>query len=77
MQVSCLGGYIKLGSTFGGPYCFIALPIQLHDHSEDRLVHWAGLRGQPVLQTRSVLVQTHHSIHAEIICDCDKRQTDT
>lgn len=30
---------------------------------------WTSLRCKSVLQTRSVLVQTHHSIHAKIIRD--------
>lgn len=70
---SCLGGYVKLGNSFGGSRGLVSLSIQVHSHCEDRLVDWTNLRCEPVLQARSVLVQTHHSVHAKIISHYRKR----
>lgn len=66
---SCLGGHIKLGDFFGGSRGLVGLSKELHSHCEDRLMDWTSLSYKSEFQTRSVLVQTHHSIHVEIISD--------
>lgn len=63
----CLGGHIKLGDFFGGSWGLVGLSKELHSHCEDRLMDWTSLSYKSEFQTRSVLVQTHHSIHVEII----------
>lgn len=67
---SCLGRHVQLGHFLGGSRGLVRLSQELHGHCEDRLVHWTRLSYESEFQTGSVLVQTHHSIHVEIISDC-------
>lgn len=71
---SCLCGHVQLGYFLGGPRSLVGLPQELDGHGEDRLVHWTRLSYESEFQTGSVLVQTHHRIHVEIISDWKENQ---